>query len=378
MTHDLLIKYLKDKLFHVHSLETACYYYTKKNNQNFDTISFEDISGEVESIALESFKNNYASNESFERIEKCLKANLYKGLNIYHYIGLYLQDKLYNSTIFKIYIDSYFQNHSIKYQYLINKIFNEDFNDKFEKSLKYIIDSTNYISIALKYIYFEEYSDESNLISQFDKHKENLDIIDLLILEDLQEKNATTYDKHQEQLLKDIIWCATEIQSKHKVLNNNEDQYNSNFQSLLKAKGYKTEPQTQRGESYSTTLYGELDIAIFTNNDLPLSIFEAFKIDSIKSDYITMHLKKLSENYDANGLKNNYAVIYSEAKNFEDIWSRYKEFIPKIEFKNPLNSMFSDITHRFATFASIRVGLTNHNNKGNNVQIYHIFMDMNF
>jgi hypothetical protein len=219
----------------------------------------------------------------------------------------------------------------------------------------------------------------AKIISSFSVAKDELDIIDLLLLEELQNIQATRYNKVQQELLNDILWCASEIQSKHRVLNNNEDQYNSNFQSLLKAKGYKTEPQTQRGESSTQTSYGELDIAIFAENDMPLSIFEAYVISSIDKEYITKHLVKLSEHYDPNGLKNNYAVIYAKNNSFDELWNRYMDFVPTINFSHKiLNGAFNNITSQFPAFAGIKLGLTRHDNNKSLINVYHIFMDMNF
>ena len=378
MTLDDLIINLKIKLLQNSSLEVLFYYFIRNNISKIQELEKSNLTGEVEQIVINSFLNEFTEIGDLERVKKRIENKVYKGLNIYHYLGLYYQDKLHGTNLFDQILKNYFEEHSFKYKYLISKVFDE-FETKLINNLKAEIETTNSFVEVLKYIYLEHEINIAKTLENFNKETENLGVIDLLLLEDLKNIKSISYNKIQNQLLEDILWCATEIQSKHKVLNNNEDQYNSNFQSLLKAKGYKTEPQTQRGQSSSKTQYGELDIAIFTKENLPLSIFEAFVIRSIDSDYITKHLKKLSENYDPNGLKNNFAVIYAKSNDFSDMWKRYKDFVPTIDFEYEIvSNNFDDITKEHPDFSGIKLGLTKHNNRENQVNIYHIFMDMNF
>lgn len=378
MTLDNLVLNLKNKLLQNISLEVLCYYFIHNNISEIQLLDKSKLNGEVEQIVVKSFLNEFAEIIDLERVKKRIENNVLRGLNIYHYLGLYYQDKLHGTNLFDQILRNYFEEHSFKYKYLISKVFPEFENDLIN-NLKAEIQPTNSFVEVLKYIYLEHEINIAKTLDKFNSEIENLGIIDLLLLEDLKNINSISYNKIQNQLLKDILWCATDIQSRHKILNNNEDQYNSNFQSLLKAKDYKTEPQTQRGESSSKNQYGELDIAIFTKEDLPLSIFEAFKLEYINSTIITEHLKKLSENYDPNGLKNNYAVIYSKSKDFSEIWKRYKDFVLTIDFEYEITTNnFNDITDEYPKFSGIKLGLTKHNNRENQVNVYHIFMDMNF
>ncbi len=217
------------------------------------------------------------------------------------------------------------------------------------------------------------------MIREFEKKIDDLGIIDLLLLEDLQNIEAIGYNKTQKKLRDDIFKMAIDIQSRHKNQNNDEDQYNNLFQALLSFSGYIAHDQAQRGTTTSGKRPGELDIQILTRQNLPLSIFEAFVIKGINSNAITTHLKKLSENYDPNGLQNNYAVIYAKNKDFESFWSQYRDFVPTIDFQHPLTrKQVEDVTNRFPKFAGMKVGVTVHNNRGSKVQVYHIFMDMYF
>ncbi|HNT74604.1 MAG TPA: hypothetical protein PKH77_06270 [Anaerolineae bacterium] len=375
---DELIQILKSRLLEANSLEIFCYYFVNKEQDKIKQTDESQFTGEVERIAVFSFSEEYADRIELEKVAKKLGNPIYKKyLSIYHFIGLSLQDRLSNTRIFEEYLKECFNNQSVRYKYLITKVFNQ-FEDQIKKHLCAQVETQDSFTLVLKYLYLESNINKNSIISDFEKRSQCLDIIDLMLLEDLRDIQSTGYNKLQMQLFDDILWCATEIQSKYKVLNNNEDQFNSFFQSLLTAKGYKVQDQTQRGTSYSGAQYGELDIAIFTQNDIPLSIFEAFIISSIDKGYITKHLKKLSENYDPTGLRNNYAVIYSRNREFSCLWENYKKFVPTVNFEyKTLTNQFEDISSRFPQFAGIRIGLMKHQNRGMIVQVYHIFMDMN-
>jgi hypothetical protein len=375
-----LIEELKARLLDENNLATIVYYFINGKQDEIAQLDVSGYHGNIESIAIDGLLGRYADIGKIENAERLLNNSAYrKYVNVYTVIGLYMQGALNSSDTFDKYLSRWFVEHSIAHKFLIAKACAGLFENKLIRVLESEVDSTDPFVLLLKFVYLQEPINIGRVISAFSSARAELGIIDLLLLEDLQNIQATRYNKIQQELFNDILWCASEIQSKHKVLNNNEDQYNSNFQSLLKAKDYKTEPQTQRGESATQTSYGELDIAIFAENGMPLSIFEAYVISSIDKEYITRHLIKLSEHYDPNGLKNNYAVIYAKSNNFNELWSRYMDFVPTIDFGHKIvKGLFDDITAQFPVLAGIKVGLTMHDNNKSMVNIYHIFMNMNF
>jgi hypothetical protein len=379
MTLDELVENLNSKLLQTNSLEVLCYYFINKDQNQINQFDKSDFIGEVEQVAVKSFSDKFAESSVLRKVIYRIEKNSYKGLNIYHYAGLFYQDKLNDTALFSQIIKGYFENHSFKFKYLLAKVFTE-FEETLKIKLQAEIETKDDFILVLKHLYLETEINKNKVLAHFNNELDSLDIIDLLLLEDLQNIKAIGYNKIQEGLLTDIFRCVEEIQSKHKVQNNKEDQYNSIFQSLLNFTGkYHVLDQTQRGQSPNRKQYGELDIAIFTKDNFPLSILEAFVIDSVEKEYITEHLKKLSEDYDPNGLKNNYAVIYAKSNNFIDFWERYKNFVPTINFEHKLiSNQIEDITSRFPQYTGIRIGLTKHINRGLQVQIYHIFMDMNF
>ncbi|NUM42586.1 MAG: hypothetical protein HUU45_13250 [Leptospiraceae bacterium] len=366
------------ELFQGNSLEIICFYFITEQQDKINNIDTSQFVGEAEKIAILGFSKEHANISDLEEVAKKLNNPTYKKhLNVYHFLGLSLQDALHETNFFDKYVQEIFDNQSIRYKYLIAKIFN-DFEEQLKKHLLSQIETKDSFVLILKYLYLETTINRNSIINDFKKELQNLDAIDLLALYDLRNIQSIGYNKLQNQLFEDILWCATEIQSKHKILNNNEDQYNSIFQSLLTAKGYRAQDQTQRGLSSNKSQYGELDVAIFSKDDIPLSILEAFIIETIDKNYITKHLKKLSENYDPTGLKANYAVIYAKNQAFSDFWEKYKNFVPNIVFEyEALTTQVEDISNRFPQFAGIKVGLTKYQNRGTIVEVFHIFMDMN-
>jgi len=187
----------------------------------------------------------------------------------------------------------------------------------------------------------------------------------------------------QIELLNNILWCAKEIQQNHISLHNDENRYNTEFRSLLKAKDYQVEQESLIGESAGNgSQPGRLDLKISKQNK-ELALFEAFKIKNFGESgkqYAANHLLKLLKNYNPNGLKYCYAICYVEMNNFNEVWENYKksvkEFvfhyeIPKLMMQDVTDDYFKDITN-------IRVGLTEHSREGQLVKLYHIFMNMKF
>ena len=375
MTIDYKIEQLKEHLLNRDSLESFFYFFLRPNDIKTHLQLPSSMNGEVEKIAISSFLNRIPNFHDLERIEKRIKFPYYRqSLNLFERIALFKED----SDAFGLLLNETFDSCSIRFKFLIYKSFPDKFQGKFISTIKSQFDSQNLFLLILQHIYLHESINPRVLYSYL--AEELFEIEDLLLLEELQNINISNYNKSQEKLLLDIISSAVEIQSKHRHFNNSEDQYNSFFQSLLKTHKYKCLDQPQRGESFDKKQVGELDLYIYDQDDTPLSIFEAFKIDSIKSEYIDFHLKKLTDNYDANGLKRNYAVIYAKSPNFNELWKRYKIFVVnEVNYRYPLEKRtVEDLTLRYSHFTDIKICLTKHIRSGVHIFVYHIFMNMYF
>ena len=74
---------------------------------------------------------------------------------------------------------------------------------------------------------------------------------------------------------------------------------------------------------------GELDILIETPDGTAESVIEAFNLGGMARSFIAGHFKKLF-GYDANGLENNYMIVYAEKADFGNLWQEYLEYLPGV------------------------------------------------
>jgi hypothetical protein len=368
---EMEINNLRTKLLNDPSLDSIFYFYLQNEQKKINSLNI-DIIGEANSAAYNFYKGIYTDISTLEKIAKKMEAEDYRlSINIFCLLGLFLQEP----SLFKKFVEYTFENNSIRFKFIISKVAPLDFEEKFIYQIKNLQIKDNPFFLLLKRIYLN--SEENNFSHLL--LGEQSDIIDLIALEDYQKIKNLQYSKQQEALTEDLFKMAHHIQTKYKILNNSEDQFNSMFQSLLEFSEYTALDQTMRGASLNSNSKspGELDLLISKNGYI-LSIFEAFKIDSIDSEYIKNHLIKLSKNYDPNGLRINYAVIYAKNNNFIDLWQRYQTFIKTINFEFPLiNSEVKDISDKYPHFTDIRLCLTEHLRSEQIIKVFHIFMNMN-
>jgi len=360
------------------SLGVLFYYYTSKNVQYRENLNASLFEGNVESIAYSSYLNEYSPASLLKNAFKLANDKRFnKSLNIYHIIGIELQAKMQESPLFKSLLDNYFHSHSLKYKYLIQKIFPE-YKEEFISSLKqYSLSNKSFEEKLLIALYISK-NYQVSLILQEIKNIEHPDIPLLIILEDLSRMKAFTYEEERKKLQELVFWSASEIQSKHKIYNNNEDQFNSVFHTLL-SREFRVENQSQRGETLSGKSFGELDVEVFTKGGYPLSIIEGFIISYIDKKYIGDHLVKLTKNYDPNGLKQNFAIIYTKHEDFSLFWNRYQKYVSSFKFPHQMISTgLIDISDNYPSFSNIRIGFTEHQNNENSLELYHVFINIKF
>ena len=137
------------------------------------------------------------------------------------------------------------------------------------------------------------------------------------------------------------MFACSKLQGDKKYWGNkvNENDRNRYIATILESAGYTIKDQPQWSTSNEGKDSGEIDVFVTEPNGTPKSILEALILDSLKQDYLILHLDKLFR-YDTTGLENNYVIIYSLAKNFISLWNKYKKFISNhnyqyeyIEFK---------------------------------------------
>jgi len=318
-----------------------------------------------------------------------LMVKMYKDIFYAWRTGVIFKSKTYNSrVIFKtdddkkiisIYIDGEYRRdfYSVLRNYLkeINDYYKSGFSEFIPcdcNSCKRNDNPSLYEYNELKY--FQKYGRKTVTCSKIPFHEIEIS----RLIDDLLNHKPINLNN---ELLDNLLWCAKEVQQKHKTLHNNENRYNDLFQSLLKAKNYTVEQEVRTGTSEAGKEVGSLDLKI-SKNGKELALAEAFKIKSFAKSgkkYAANHLLKLLKNYNPSGLKQCFAICYVEMKKFETIWEEYKSNvknfvflyeIPKHEMQDLSSDYLDDTT-------DIKLGLTKHSRNGELINLYHVFMDMN-
>lgn len=170
-----------------------------------------------------------------------------------------------------------------------------------------------------------------------------------------------------------VLNACSKLQGHHKIIDSKEDSRNEYIASIIDSR-YIAKDQARWGKSQSGKSEGELDIKIVNQDNLPISVFEAFTLYYFDAAVIKKHLEKIA-GYDPNGFRENYVVIYSESKDFMGVWYKYINFLKEIHFKYPLLEEVRDISERFA-YTEMRIGVTFHERNEQRVKLYHIFLNL--
>ena len=159
-----------------------------------------------------------------------------------------------------------------------------------------------------------------------------------------------------------------------------ENLHNDILTDFLRQKGYQAADQTRSGRSKLGV--GEIDIMIRKKDGTPFSIIEAFRLNSCGKDNKTVaeHIDKLIHDYDTAGHERNFVIVYAEAKNFERLWTNYKNYLSEINGKAAFRAQYPLIKFEekseISDKSSIKIGLATHRREGTVVGIYHIFINM--
>jgi len=176
-----------------------------------------------------------------------------------------------------------------------------------------------------------------------------------------------------EKFIDELIWASVLLQGNRLYRGDfSEDDRNTYIANLMTTAGYSLKDQTRWSTSAKGKSAGEIDIYVQDHNGYPYAIIEALNLDSLKSDYIKLHLDKLFK-YDTAGHEANFILIYATAKRFGDFWDKYVDLIKKHSFEYPLDG-YEEVSHY--KYANIKVAVTRHLRQGQQISLYHIAVDM--
>ncbi|WP_282124974.1 hypothetical protein [Marinifilum flexuosum] len=180
--------------------------------------------------------------------------------------------------------------------------------------------------------------------------------------------------KNNENLLGHLMFACSKLQGDKKYWGNNvnENDRNRYIATLLESAGYTIKDQPQWSISTEGKDSGEIDVFVTEPNGAPKSIIEALILDSLKQDYLILHLDKLFR-YDTTGLENNYIITYSLAKNFNSFWTRYHNFISKYDYEYKFLE-FKELDKY--NYADIKIGVAQHLRNGKKINLYHLMINL--
>ena len=197
------IKDNKNKIFEYSTVQEFCYWYIVDKKQ-LEIKSLNDLQGEEEILSAKGYKGVSPDEEEWIIINRpeISKVVHYK-YDKYKMLGICLvSDK--ESQAFK-HLESFVKNATVKELFLIQHVYPQ-FKQNFDTKLRDELNLNSSIKI-LKNIYFDEFdSDMQDCISEL--CKQDLDVIDLLILNELQNfysKQAVQKTTYINQSAKEMI-----------------------------------------------------------------------------------------------------------------------------------------------------------------------------
>jgi len=186
------------------------------------------------------------------------------------------------------------------------------------------------------------------------------------------------FSLNEKSLLYDLIEISSRVLER-KFTTPLEDIITDNYTDGLRFKGYSVTDQTRSGRSKINS--GELDIMVRDSRQMPISIIEAFRLNSFSDNNRTIieHINKLLIDYDTNDLKVNYILIYSLAENFQEAWIKYVKYIKNL----PEHDLYDDNAElisyapkkELSKRRNIKILTTQHSRSEEPKEIHHIFIN---
>jgi hypothetical protein len=188
------------------------------------------------------------------------------------------------------------------------------------------------------------------------------------------EKLLKGYEEHKprQSLVKEIVITASQLQGVASTIKEDEDSRNGFMALILSIKGFIVKDQTRWGRSASEKSMGRIDFKVELSEGIGFAICEAFRLQGYNKNKIDDHLKKLFL-YDANGLKENFIIVYAETHDFSGLWEKYLNHIPQIDFQYPL---YGEVDQEEVEYSDIKLARARHLREKKLRDVYHLFVKM--
>lgn len=225
------------------------------------------------------------------------------------------------------------------------------YSESLRSQLKQLFSSASDATIE---VLEEKYSGENEQMQMFKIYRE------------LSTPSATQVDDA-------IIKSCLNIQTNRIYFGNfPEDDRNTFIASMMESAGFLLKDQTRKSTTATGKSAGEIDIFIQDINHLPISLIEALNLSYVDKGYIATHINKIFI-YDANGLPNNYIIVYANVANFGSFYEKYRDYVKSHDFKYPLVKLTEDSLVQFSELKKFTVV---HERNNIEVNIHHIVINL--
>jgi internalin A len=180
--------------------------------------------------------------------------------------------------------------------------------------------------------------------------------------------------KEPGSLFDTLVSIASQVQGIKKTLQTDENSRNTVVALLLGTRGFRVKDQTLYGSFESRSRLGEPGIKIEDERGRAVSIIEAMNLDSCDTGKIDGHVRKLSINYDKNGLKENYILVYATAREFEGLCKKYRDHLKQIDYET--YPLIGEIETPETGFNKIKAYRGRHRVNTGETVLYHLLVEM--
>lgn len=367
-----------------HSLEIAVRLYSARTNK---ALSSKNIKSALEEayVVWEDFERTWQVDKNHESINlfidpintcKMVRCHYNKwDVEFDYYLEKISQIYLFNSDISRIVVENYRRrNKSLEAEaFLLNA--KKYYQQHLHQEPDWIdILRTNLNRIAVK----EELSDHFNLILA----QAPSDLVQII-----PPKLSGGSKNLAEFLLYQAVESAAMLLEKVTAINKIEDRYNDIFVLVLRSRLLPWEWQVSAqspgglsGNLERSDTAGERDWIVSAQGE-NIGTFEALIwSDNARKNNIEEHLGKLLKRYSPT-LQAGFLVTYYTRKdiNFEKEWNKYEATVNALEFTDRFSKKenITEIPYRHGN-QNLRVGKTSYGSETNTIEIYHLYLNMNF
>ena len=194
--------------------------------------------------------------------------------------------------------------------------------------------------------------------------------------------NQTGFEAEQDlkKLKEDILTACMQLQGNKTFWGAKEDVCNTYLRDALRNMGHLVNDQTFQGAGGGGKSFGELDLDIRQESNIPWTILEALRIkDGFKTTDWNLHLKKLLDNYNPSGLRHLFLLTYVDCgkDDFSPLMDKYAEHVKWYDPDDYLRlpNTFSHLPlRRHGDPAGLEVMRCTYDRSGTPTTVTHIFV----